>query len=73
MKKKLLSLLLLITPFITFAQEKGLDEKINDWFEPITVKWGGIVFWIVPGTGVPIGSSIIGSWSLIFSQSILDL
>ena len=54
MNKKLLSLLLLVVPFLTNAQEKGFDEKINDWFEPITAKWEGIVFWIVPGTGIPL-------------------
>ena len=57
MKNKLLLLLVLIVPIITFGQEtakKGLDERINDWFEPITAKWEGIVFWIVPGTGVPL-------------------
>jgi AGCS family alanine or glycine:cation symporter len=54
MNKKLTSLLLLLVPFLTNAQEKGLDERINDWFEPITAKWEGIVFWIVPGTGVPL-------------------
>ncbi len=32
----------------------GLDEKINAWFEPITAVWEGIVFWQVPGTGVPL-------------------
>ena len=57
MKNKLLLLLVLIVPIITFGQEtakKGLDERINDWFEPITAKWEGIVFWLVPGTGVPL-------------------
>ncbi len=55
MNKKLLSLLTLILFSIASkAQEKGLDERINDWFEPITAKWEGIVFWIVPGTGVPL-------------------
>ena len=41
MKNKLLLLLVLIVPIITFGQEtakKGLDERINDWFEPITAK-----------------------------------
>ena len=35
MKKKLLSLLFLVIPYITFAQGKGLDERINEWFTPI--------------------------------------
>ena len=54
MTKKLLTLLLFAVPLFSIAQEKGLDERINDWFEPITAKWEGIVFWVVPGTGVPL-------------------
>jgi AGCS family alanine or glycine:cation symporter len=43
MKKKLLSLLFLAVPLLTFAQEKGLDEKINDWFMPIANWWESTV------------------------------
>lgn len=50
MNKKLLSLLFLATPFFTFAQDKGLDEKINDAFMPIAVWWEGFIL-----TSVPIG------------------
>ena len=32
MNKKLLSLLFFATPFFTFAQEKGLDQKIDEAF-----------------------------------------
>ncbi|WP_411032302.1 alanine/glycine:cation symporter family protein [Spongiimicrobium sp. 3-5] len=57
MKYVLLAIIALITPFSTFAQETsdmGLDERINAWFEPITAVWEGIVFWQVPGTGIPL-------------------
>ncbi|NVJ89933.1 MAG: alanine:cation symporter family protein [Flavobacteriaceae bacterium] len=50
MKKKILSLLFLAIPFLTFAQEKGLDEKINDAFMPLATWWEGFVL-----TSVPIG------------------
>ena len=56
MKKYLLSILLLVFPFLTFAQEttkKGLDEKINDWFMPIAVWWEGFVL-----TSIPVGGGI---------------
>ena len=33
MKKKFLSVLLLIAPIVTFAQEKGLDQKIDEAFQ----------------------------------------
>ncbi|MBT8321737.1 MAG: alanine:cation symporter family protein, partial [Eudoraea sp.] len=57
MKEKLLAITALFLPFITFAQESsemGIDERINAWFEPITAVWEGIVFWVVPGTGIPL-------------------
>ncbi|WP_282057073.1 alanine/glycine:cation symporter family protein [Maribacter luteus] len=57
MKYKLLSFLTFLLPFLTFSQETaemGIDERINAWFEPITAVWEGIVFWQVPGTGIPL-------------------
>ena len=51
MNKKLLSLLFLAIPIVTFAQEKGLDEKINDAFMPIASWWESLIL-----TSVPIGS-----------------
>ncbi|MDU8885597.1 alanine/glycine:cation symporter family protein [Yeosuana sp. MJ-SS3] len=53
MKKYLLSIFTLFLPLITFAQEaeKGLDERINDWFMPIADGWEHLVL-----TTVPLGS-----------------
>lgn len=48
MKKHLLSVLFLISPLLTFAQDKGLDEKINDAFMPIATWWEGFVLTTVP-------------------------
>ena len=48
MKKLLLSLLILLTPFFVFAQEQGLDDKINDWFQPISDAWGEFIFYSIP-------------------------
>ena len=48
MKTKILLLLFaFISSFSLFAQEEehGLDYRINEWFEPITAAWEGIVFW----------------------------
>lgn len=53
MKKKLLSLLLLVIPFITFAQkvaEKGLDQRIDEGFKPISDTISGIIFFQIWGT-----------------------
>jgi alanine or glycine:cation symporter, AGCS family len=44
MKKKLLAVLFLITPIITFAQEKGLDQKIDEAFKPISDFFSSIIF-----------------------------
>ncbi len=59
MKKRLLALLLLITPVLTFAQEvaeKGLDERVNDAFMPVASAWEGFVLTSIPiaGFNVPI-------------------
>jgi len=43
MRHYLLSIFALITPIITLAQDKGLDEKINDAFMPIAEAWEGLV------------------------------
>ena len=50
MKKYLLTVLTVLLPIITFAQDKGLDEKVNDAFMPIATWWEGFVL-----TRVPIG------------------
>ena len=51
MKKYLLSLLSILLPIITFAQEtKGLDERVNDAFMPVATWWEGFIL-----TRVPIG------------------
>ena len=44
----MLSLLFLATPFLTFAQEKGIDEKINDAFMPFATWWEGFILTTVP-------------------------
>ncbi len=59
MKKYLLSLIAIILPFISFAQEKteqGLDERINDAFMPIAVGWERLVFYplSIGGNDIPI-------------------
>lgn len=50
MKKKLLSLLFFAAPFLVIAQDKGIDEKINDAFMPFATWWEDLVL-----TSVPVG------------------
>lgn len=56
MRHYLLSILALITPIISSAQDKGLDEKINDAFMPIAQAWEGLVLTSVTvgGHSIPI-------------------
>ena len=51
MSRKILTSLLLIIPLFAGAQEKGLDERINDEFMPIATWWEGLVL-----TTIPMGS-----------------
>ncbi len=51
MKHRLLSILFLFLPILTFAQDKGLDEKINDTFMPVAVWWEGLILTSVPIAG----------------------
>ncbi len=48
----------LLMPFFSFAQEKakGIDEKINDFFEPIAKSVGSVIFYpiSIAGNEVPI-------------------
>ncbi len=48
MNKKILSLLLLITPIFTFAQEKGLDQQIDEVFGKATGWFVNIIFYQIP-------------------------
>ncbi|MCL6267983.1 alanine/glycine:cation symporter family protein [Flagellimonas myxillae] len=50
MKYRLPTLILMILPFLSTAQEKGLDERVNDAFMPFATWWEGFVL-----TSIPIG------------------
>ena len=43
MKYKLLAIFALLVPFLSVAQEKGLDEKVNDAFMPFATWWEGFI------------------------------
>ncbi len=48
--------LILITPLTFFAQQedtRGIDQRINDWFQPISDAWLGIVLHNFPGLEIP--------------------
>lgn len=50
MKKKLLSLLFLAVPFLTIAQEKGLDQQIDEAFGSATGWFVDFIFYQIPFT-----------------------
>lgn len=49
MKRFLAVTTALLLPLLIYSQEQelGLDEKINNWFKPISDAWGGFVFYSV--------------------------
>ncbi|HLU85149.1 MAG TPA: alanine/glycine:cation symporter family protein [Vicingaceae bacterium] len=69
MKKYFLSSFTLIVPFLTFAQEKGLDEKVNDAFMPIATWWEGFVLTPVPiaGYNIPFVVILLVGGALFFT------
>jgi len=50
MLRKILPLLLIFIPFISFAQDKGLDQRIDEAFKPFSDFISGIIFFNVFGT-----------------------
>ena len=54
MKKKLLSLLFLVVPMLTYAQEKGLDQKIDEAFQPVSDFFSKVIFFTVPIAGMDV-------------------
>lgn len=48
MNKHLLALVAVLFPILTFAQEQGLDERINEWFTPIADWFVGVVLYPIP-------------------------
>lgn len=54
MKKKLLVLLLMVVPMLTFAQEKGLDQKIDAAFKPVSDFFFNLIFFTIPIAGIDV-------------------
>lgn len=46
--KKLSALLFLLIPFLNFAQEKGLDEKVDEVFGYLTADFVNFIFYAIP-------------------------
>ena len=65
--KHALSLLLFFIASPIFAQEQGLDDKINEAFTPIANWWGAVVLHNFPGTNVPTIIFLLVGGALFFT------
>jgi len=65
MKKLLTFFLLGIIPASTSAQDRGIDEMINDGFMPIAIAWENLIFTEV--MGIPLVLIILISGALLFT------
>ena len=72
MKKGLLANFIAATSLLLFplninAQEKGLDEQINEAFTPIADWWGSVVLHNFPGTEIPTIIFLLVGGALFFT------
>jgi AGCS family alanine or glycine:cation symporter len=69
MKKKLQLLLLLFIPTVTYAQEKGLDQQIDEAFKPISDFFSQVIFFTIPlaGRDVPFVLLLLVGSALFFT------
>ena len=49
------------------AQERGLDERINDAFTPVANWWGDVVLHDFPGTSIPTIILLLVGGALFFT------
>ncbi len=69
-KKQYLNIALWVSmPTITSAQEKGLDEQINDAFMPFAIWWENLIFTeiMIAGFGIPVVLILLLSGALFFT------
>jgi AGCS family alanine or glycine:cation symporter len=71
MKRKLINSLFFLFPFMAMAQDKGLDEQVNDWFMPFAVWWESTVLTSVPiaGHDIPVVLLLLIAGATFFTIS----
>jgi alanine or glycine:cation symporter, AGCS family len=62
--KKVLSLLALLLPILTFGQERGIDERINDMIKP-AVDWLAAIFFYKPLAAIGFEMPLVVLWLVI--------
>ena len=65
--KRLLSVLFILFSAPLFAQEQGLDDRINEAFTPIANWWGAVVLHNFPGTEIPTIIFLLVGGALFFT------
>ena len=66
-KTSLISLFFIFSSSLLSAQEKGLDERINDAFTPIANWWEGLILHNFPGTEIPTIIFLLVGGALFFT------
>ena len=65
--KRLLSFLFILFSVPLFAQEQGLDDRINEAFTPVANWWGAVVLHNFPGTEIPTIIFLLVGGALFFT------
>lgn len=65
--KRLSSVLFILFSTPLFAQEQGLDDRINEAFTPIANWWGAVVLHNFPGTEIPTIIFLLVGGALFFT------
>lgn len=66
-KSTLISFFLIFASSTLSAQERGLDERINDAFTPIANWWEGLILHNFPGTEIPTIIFLLVGGALFFT------
>ena len=67
MKRIISTLIFLFVSSFSFAQDSGLDDRINEAFTPIADWWGAVVLHNFPGTSIPTIIFLLVGGALFFT------
>ena len=67
MKRFIFTAITLFFSSLSFAQERGLDDRINEAFTPIADWWGAVVLHNFPGTSIPTIIFLLVGGALFFT------
>ena len=67
MKRIISTLIFLFVTSFSFAQDAGLDDRINEAFTPIADWWGAVVLHNFPGTSIPTIIFLLVGGALFFT------